>query len=68
MSSRERKGNDLDLHLLHHCSDGEPGTEETLASRSTADELLEAGDRAIRNALSANSEGFLRFNRQQSGQ
>lgn len=37
--------------------------------RSEADQLFEAGDEAIRNALSAgNSQAFLRAGRQQSGQ
>jgi hypothetical protein len=37
--------------------------------RSEADRLLEAGDEAIRNALSAgNSQAFLRAGRQQGGQ
>ncbi len=36
--------------------------------RQTANELLTAGDEAIRRALSGDSEGFLRANRQQGGQ
>jgi hypothetical protein len=37
--------------------------------RSEANRLLEAGDEAIRNALSAgNSQAFLRAGRQQGGQ
>ena len=36
--------------------------------RRRADDLLEAGDEAIRRALSSNSEQFLAANRQEGGQ
>jgi len=36
--------------------------------RRAGEDLLAAGDDAIRRALSGNSEAFLRANRQQSGQ
>ena len=36
--------------------------------RRAGEDLLAAGDEAIRRALSGNSEAFLRANRQQSGQ
>ena len=36
--------------------------------RETANEFLAAGDEAIRRALSGDSEGFLRANRQRGGQ
>jgi hypothetical protein len=36
--------------------------------RGSAEELLRAGDEAIRRALSGDSEGFLRANRQSGGE
>lgn len=36
--------------------------------RRAGDDLLAAGDEAIRRALSGNSEAFLRANRQEGGQ
>lgn len=36
--------------------------------RRAGEDLLEAGDEAIRRALSGDSEAFLRANRQQGGQ
>jgi len=49
---------------------GEPGSGNSLDQlRSEAERLLQAGDEAIRNALSAgNSQAFLRAGRQQGGQ
>jgi hypothetical protein len=41
------------------------GLEQT---RASMDALLRAGDEAIRNALSGDSETFLRANRQHGGQ
>ena len=38
------------------------------AVRQKADDLLAAGDEAIRRALSSDSEAFLRANRQEGGQ
>ena len=38
------------------------------AARQKADDLLAAGDEAIRRALSSDSEAFLRANRQEGGQ
>lgn len=38
------------------------------AVRQRADDLLAAGDEAIRRALSSDSEAFLRANRQEGGQ
>lgn len=38
------------------------------AVRQKADDLLAAGDEAIRRALSSDSEAFLKANRQEGGQ
>jgi hypothetical protein len=49
--------------------DGEPGSGNALEqAREQGDQLLSAGDEAIRRALSGNSESFLRASRQQGGE
>lgn len=45
-----------------------PDDESLEQIRRTANEFLSAGDDAIRRALSADSEEFLRANRQHGGQ
>jgi hypothetical protein len=45
-----------------------PGGEGLPGIRAAADELLTAGDEAIRRALSADHQAFNRANRQESGQ
>ena len=55
---------------LRSVSNTAPGPGDELGElRSEANRLLDAGDDAIRNALSAdNSQAFLRASRQQGGQ
>lgn len=45
-----------------------PGGGNLPELRRAGEELLSAGDEAIRRALSADSEAFLRANRQEGGQ
>jgi hypothetical protein len=48
---------------------GEPGSGDSLRqAREHGDQLLSAGDEAIRRALSGNPESFLRASRQQGGE
>jgi hypothetical protein len=47
---------------------GDPGNDSLSAIGDTVGRLLAAGDAAIDRALSADSEAFLRANRQQGGQ
>jgi hypothetical protein len=47
---------------------GDPGNGNLAAIGDTVGRLLAAGDAAIDRALSADSEAFLRANRQQGGQ
>lgn len=47
---------------------GDPGSDNLGAIGDTVGRLLAAGDAAIDRALSADSEAFLRANRQQGGQ
>ena len=50
-------------------SDAPPGGNGTLGElRRAGEDLLALGDEAIRRALSGDSEGFLRANRQEGGQ
>jgi hypothetical protein len=54
-----------------HNNDGndEPASGDALRqAREHGDQLLAAGDEAIRRALSGNSESFLRASRQQGGE
>ena len=46
----------------------EPGGEGLANIHQDGERLLNAGDEAIRNALSANSAAFLRHSRQEGGQ
>ena len=49
--------------------DPAPGAHTTLGElRRVGEDLLALGDEAIRRALSGDSEGFLRANRQEGGQ
>jgi hypothetical protein len=65
MNERERIENEHNPPL----SSEELGENNRLQQiRQTANEFLAAGDEAIRRALSGDSEGFLRANRQQGGQ
>lgn len=54
----------------HNSSDGDPGSSDSLRQlRAEGDNLLAAGDEAIRRALAgSNSEMFLRTSRQQGGE
>ncbi len=65
MSVRERIINDVTAQPSS-AGGGDGGSLDRL--RQNADEFLAAGDEAIRRALSADSEAFLRANRQQGGQ
>jgi hypothetical protein len=66
MNERER---------LHDHRTGAPGDENSAgdagrldALRRAGDDLLAAGDEAIRRVLSGDSEAFLRANRQEGGE
>ena len=69
MSERER----IEQNDIVKPSDGTPSEagnegENLEMIRQTANEFLNAGDEAIRRALSRDSEEFLRANRQRGGQ
>jgi hypothetical protein len=65
MNERERIENE---HNPPPSSEGLGENNRLQQIRQTANEFLAAGDEAIRRALSGDSEGFLRANRQQGGQ
>jgi hypothetical protein len=69
MSERERIGqNDIVKPSEDESSAAGNEGESLEHIRQTANEFLDAGDDAIRRALSRDSEEFLRANRQQGGQ
>ena len=66
MSGHERL---QDPNTAPRGSDSAPGANTTLGElRRAGEDLLALGDEAIRRALSGDSEGFLRANRQEGGQ
>lgn len=66
MSERERR---RDSETGSAGGDGAPASGGNLGElRRAGEDLLAAGDEAIRRALSSDSEGFLRANRQEGGQ
>ena len=69
MSERERIEQNDKVKSSDGISSGAGNEGENLESiRQTANEFLNAGDEAIRRALSRDSEEFLRANRQRGGQ
>ncbi len=69
MSERERIEQNGKLKPSDGTSSGAGSEGENLEKiRQTANEFLNAGDEAIRRALSRDSEEFLRANRQRGGQ
>lgn len=64
MGDRERERQDPGSGAGSEAADGAA----LRAVRQKADDLLAAGDEAIRRALSSDSEAFLRANRQEGGQ
>ena len=57
------------LDLDNPSTDGErPSDESSSRNQEKADQLLAAGDQAIRRALSRNSRDFLAASRQEGGQ
>ncbi len=69
MSERERiERNDIAKPSNGTSSEAGNGSENLERIRQTANEFLNAGDGAIRRALSRDSEEFLRANRQRGGQ
>ncbi len=69
MSERERISQNERVIPSDGPSPGAGNEGESLEQiRQTANEFLNAGDDAIRRALSRDSEEFLRANRQQGGQ
>ncbi len=65
MNERERIENE---RFTQPSDDGGSEEDRLEQIRQTANDFLAAGDEAIRRALSGDSEGFLRANRQQGGQ
>ena len=65
MKLRERSNED---EVPRPGGQGDPGAGNLGELRRAGEDLLAAGDEAIRRALSADSEAFLRANRQEGGQ
>lgn len=65
MRERERPN---EAEPLHPASNGASGEGDLGELRRAGEDLLAAGDDAIRRALSGDSEAFLRANRQEGGQ